>query len=101
MTFKATLILYIILHIFQVKSELERVKSAMIRLKQIQDKPKRGQVDQAAAKRFVASGLWKPGETKTQYSQIKDKHSNKRFSEGSPSDFPNKKPTSGGKKAKR
>ena len=39
----------------------------MVRLKQIQDKPKRNLVDQDAAKRFVASGLWNPGKSKDQY----------------------------------
>ena len=64
---------------FQVKSELERVKSAMLRLKQIQDKSKRGQVDQAAAKRFITSGLWKPGEAKAKQGH-KGAEGNKRHS---------------------
>ena len=49
----------------------------MIRLKQIQDKPKRNLVDQAAAKRFVESSLWKPGEPKNrQETKPKKRHSN-------------------------
>ena len=63
-----------------MKSELERVKSAMLRLKQIQDKPKRGHVDQAAAKRFIASGLWLPGEAKAKQSHKKGAEGNKRHS---------------------
>ena len=47
-----------------VKKELDRVKEAMMRCKEIQDKAKRGRVDQGAAKRLVTSGLWKPGEEK-------------------------------------
>ena len=49
----------------------------MIRLKQIQDKPKRNLVDQGAAKRFVESSLWKPGERKNrQETNPKKRHSN-------------------------
>jgi len=47
-----------------VKNELDRVKAAMMRCKEIQDKAKRAKVDQKAAKRMVASGLWNPGEAK-------------------------------------
>ena len=47
-----------------VKKELDRVKEAMMRCKEIQDKAKRGRVDQGAAKRLVTSGLWNPGEEK-------------------------------------
>jgi len=47
-----------------LKRELDRVKEAMSRCKQIQDKAKRGKVDQAAAKRLVSSGLWEPGQPK-------------------------------------
>ena len=47
-----------------VKKELDSVKEAMMRCKEIQDKAKRGRVDQGAAKRLVTSGLWKPGEEK-------------------------------------
>jgi hypothetical protein len=36
----------------------------MMKCKEIQDKEKRGRVDQGAAKRLVTSGLWKPGEEK-------------------------------------
>ena len=52
----------------------------MLRLKQIQDKSKRGQVDQAAAKRFITSGLWKPGEAKKQ-NQKNVQERNKRQSD--------------------
>jgi len=47
-----------------VKKELDRVKEAMMRCKEIQEKAKRGKVDQGAAKRLVASGLWEPGKAK-------------------------------------
>ena len=50
-----------------VKTELDRVKEAMMRCKDIQDKAKRQRVDQGAAKRLVTSGLWKPGEEKIRY----------------------------------
>ena len=52
-----------------VKQELDRVKEAMKRCKEIKDKEKRGKVDQGAAKRLVASGLWKPGEAKKRHQQ--------------------------------
>jgi len=47
-----------------VKGELDRVKAAMVRCKELQDKARRGRVDQAAAQRLVTSGLWRPGEEK-------------------------------------
>eukprot|EP00092_Neocalanus_flemingeri_P003354 GFUD01003592.1.p1 GENE.GFUD01003592.1~~GFUD01003592.1.p1 ORF type:complete len:156 (+),score=66.06 GFUD01003592.1:457-924(+) len=47
-----------------VKKELDRVKEAMMRCKEIQDRAKRGRVDQGAAKRLVSSGLWEPGKSK-------------------------------------
>jgi len=53
----------------EVKAELDRVKKTMAKLKEIQDKEKRQKVDQGAAKRMVASGLWKPGEAKKRYNQ--------------------------------
>ena len=48
----------------QVKQELDRVKAAMVQVKTIQDREKRNRVDTEAAKRFVESGIWNPGETK-------------------------------------
>ena len=47
-----------------VKQELDRVKEAMKRCKEIKDREKRGKVDQGAAKRLVTSGLWEPGQAK-------------------------------------
>ncbi|XP_023340435.1 nuclear nucleic acid-binding protein C1D [Eurytemora carolleeae] len=47
-----------------VKTELGRVRSAISRCKEIQDREKRGRVDQGAAKRMITSGLWNPGEQK-------------------------------------
>lgn len=47
-----------------VKKELDRVKEAMMRCKEIQDRAKRGRVNQGAAKRLVSSGLWEPGKAK-------------------------------------
>ena len=47
-----------------VKTELDRVKEAMMRCKDIQDKAKRARLDQDAAKRLVTSGLWQPGQEK-------------------------------------
>lgn len=47
-----------------VKQELDRVKDAMKRCKEIKEREKRGKVDQAAAKRLVTSGLWEPGQQK-------------------------------------
>ena len=47
-----------------VKQELDRVKEAMKRCKEIKDKEKRGKVDQGAARRLVTSGLWEPGQAK-------------------------------------
>lgn len=43
-----------------VKVELDRVKNAMMRLKEIQDKAKRNPVDGQAAKRLVKGSLWQP-----------------------------------------
>ena len=43
-----------------VKLELDRVRSSMLRLKEIQDKAKRNPVDAQAAKRLVKGGLWQP-----------------------------------------
>lgn len=43
-----------------VKTELDRVKASMLRLKEIQDKSKRNPVDAVAAKRLVKGGLWQP-----------------------------------------
>jgi len=51
----------------EVKGELERVKKSMIKLKEVQDKDKRQKVDQGAAKRLVASGIWNPGEAKKRH----------------------------------
>ena len=47
-----------------VKTELDRIKESFKRLKQVQDHAKRVRVDTDAAKRFVKSGLWKPGQKK-------------------------------------
>ena len=53
----------------------------MIRLKQIQDKSKRNLVDQEAAKRFVASSLWKPGEEKVRHQDESSKNLKRRSEE--------------------
>ena len=53
----------------------------MIRLKQIQDKSKRNQVDQEAAKRFVSSSLWKPGEEKIRHQEEPYKNLKRRSEE--------------------
>ena len=47
-----------------VKQELDRVKEAMKRCKEIKEREKRGKVDQGAAARLVTSGLWEPGQAK-------------------------------------
>ena len=86
---------------FQVKAELERIKSSMIRLKQIQDKSKRSHVDQAAAQRMVTSGLWNPGEAKKHYDQVKDRRQNKRRSEDTPSNVQKTQTKNGAKKSKK
>jgi len=52
-----------------VKAELGRVRSVISRCKEIQDREKRGRVNQGAAKRMVTSGLWKPGEEKIRDSE--------------------------------
>ena len=44
----------------EVKDELERVKAAMLKAKEIQDREKRNKVDAPAAKRFVKNSLWQP-----------------------------------------
>lgn len=43
-----------------IKSELDRVKKYMDRSKQIHDRKSMPKLDQAAAKRFIKSGLWNP-----------------------------------------
>ena len=47
-----------------ITSELKRVQEAIKRCKSVDDHAKRGRVDQGAAKRMIASGLWKPGDDK-------------------------------------
>ena len=47
-----------------VKKQLDRVKAAMLRCKEIKDRAKRPRPDQAAAGRLVSSGLWEPGQAK-------------------------------------
>merc|ERR1712130_713088 len=47
-----------------VKTELGRVRTAIARCKEIEDRAKRPRVEQDAAKRMVTSGLWQPGEDK-------------------------------------
>ena len=44
----------------EVKDELDRVKAAMLKAKEIQDREKRNKVDAPAAKRFVKNSLWQP-----------------------------------------
>ena len=44
----------------EVKDELDRVKAAMLKAKEIQDRAKRTKVDAPAAKRFVKNSLWQP-----------------------------------------
>ena len=44
----------------EVKDELDRVKAAMLKAKEIQDREKRAKVDAPAAKRFVKNSLWQP-----------------------------------------
>jgi len=51
-----------------ITNELKRVRTAIQRCKEIEDRAKRGRVNQGAARRMVASGLWEPGQDK-----IKDK----------------------------
>jgi len=53
-----------------MKTELGRVRGSIARCKEIQDREKRVRVDQGAAKRFVASGLWKPGEKKIRPDEV-------------------------------
>lgn len=43
-----------------VKAELDRVRTSMLKLKEIQDKAKRNPVDAQAAKRLVKGSLWQP-----------------------------------------
>ncbi|XP_054716872.1 nuclear nucleic acid-binding protein C1D-like [Uloborus diversus] len=45
-----------------IKTELERYKSFMLRVKEITDKDKAPTLDKAAAGRFVRNALWKPKE---------------------------------------
>ena len=57
------LIMFISLPVFQVKSELDRVKSCMQKLKEVELKnTKHPRVNQRAAKRFVKSSLWTPNQ---------------------------------------
>lgn len=49
----------------EVKTELDRVKSCMVRLKEIQDRSKRPAINLPAVKRMVNSGLWQPNTEKT------------------------------------
>ena len=56
-----------------VKQELDRVKEAMKRCKEIKDKEKRGKVDQGAARRLVTSGLWEPGQAKIRGGEEEEK----------------------------
>ena len=65
--------------LFQVKLELERVKAAMVQVKTIQDRDKRGRVDTQAAKRFVESGIWNPGEAKKRKSDSNQGSSSQVF----------------------
>ncbi len=49
----------------EVKGELDRVRSAIQRLREVEVKlARKNKVDKEAAKRFVTSGLWKPGDKK-------------------------------------
>lgn len=48
-----------------IKSELDRVKKYMDRSKQIHDRKSMPKLDQAAAKRFIKSGLWNPNTEST------------------------------------
>ncbi|TRY63277.1 hypothetical protein TCAL_04650 [Tigriopus californicus] len=48
----------------EVKTELDRVKSCMGRLKEIQDRAKRPNINLPAVKRMVTSGLWTPNSDK-------------------------------------
>ncbi|CAH1261348.1 C1D [Branchiostoma lanceolatum] len=43
-----------------IKNELDRIRSYMNRVKEIEDKRKAAKVDKAAAKRIVKSALWEP-----------------------------------------
>jgi len=75
----------------EVKAELDRVKASWLRLKQIQDKSKRNLVDQDAAKRFVASSLWKPGDKKVQHQEDTSKSLKRRSNESKNSSKKSKK----------
>ena len=55
-----------------------RVREAMGRVKQIQDRAKRPRADQEAAKRMVASGLWNPGEAKPMHGDDTEDERRKR-----------------------
>ena len=57
---------FVDVHIEEVDDDIFtlRVREAMGRVKQLQDKARRPRQDQEAAKRMIASGLWKPGEAK-------------------------------------
>ncbi|XP_035682634.1 nuclear nucleic acid-binding protein C1D-like [Branchiostoma floridae] len=43
-----------------IKNELDRIRSYMNRVKEIEDKRKAAKLDKAAAKRIVKSALWEP-----------------------------------------
>ncbi|CAC5401713.1 C1D [Mytilus coruscus] len=49
-----------------VKQELDRIRSYMNRVKDIQDKAKAPKLDKGAAKRFVKSSLWQAAKDKIQ-----------------------------------
>ena len=55
--------------------ELDRVKASMVQVKTIQDRDKRAQVNTDAAKRFVESGIWNPGEAKKRQNESSQNNS--------------------------
>lgn len=67
-----------------IKQELDRIRSYMNRVKEIQDREKAPSLNVDASKRFVKSALWKAAQTKTtgetegESPQSEEKHGKKR-----------------------
>eukprot|EP00088_Acartia_fossae_P007137 TRINITY_DN13321_c0_g1_i1.p1 TRINITY_DN13321_c0_g1~~TRINITY_DN13321_c0_g1_i1.p1 ORF type:complete len:164 (+),score=43.66 TRINITY_DN13321_c0_g1_i1:49-540(+) len=74
-----------------MKAELGRVQGAIKRCKEIQDREKRGKVDQQAAKRMITSGLWNPGEEKIRSENEMSGEERKRIQEINAAATPPKK----------
>ena len=60
------------------KTELDRIKECMTRMKELEDRQKAPKINKDAAKRFVRSALWQQAQQKTHKTELSGEESSNR-----------------------